>query len=44
MLGEILGLEESDMRGGLVWFEMMVEWGFIEGLAKDVLGLGYESH
>ena len=27
------------MRGGLAWSEMMVDWGFIEGLARDLLGL-----
>ena len=39
VLGDILGLEESEIRWGLAWYEMMVEWGLIVGLAKDPLGL-----
>ena len=42
-LGYILGLEESEMRGGLAWSEMMVEWGLIEGLSRDNLVSGHGS-
>ena len=43
VLGEILGLDESDMRGELAWSEMMVEWGLIEGLSRDNLVSGHGS-
>ena len=41
--GIFRGLEEYEMRGGLAWSEMMVEWELIEGLARDPLGLGRGS-
>ena len=37
------GLEGSVMRRELAWSEMMVEWVFIEGLARDSLGSGRGS-
>ena len=43
VLGEILGLEESEMRGEITWSEMMVELGLIEGLSRDNLVSGHGS-
>ena len=43
VLGDILVLEESEVRVELAWYEMMVEWGLIESLARGSLGLGRGS-
>ena len=43
VLGDILGLNESEMRGGIAWSEIMVELGLIEGLARDNLVSGRGS-
>ena len=40
VIGDILGLDESEMRGGLAWSEMMVEWVLIERLVRDQLRSG----
>ena len=43
VLGFFRGLVGSDIRGGLAWYEMMVEWGSTDGLARDTLVLGRGS-
>ena len=37
------GLVGSEMRAELAWYEMMVEWGLTEVLARDALVSGRGS-